>query len=54
LTHLTVSQDKLPIVFGSNSHEEGLYRFEIDPTARFAAKLTHEVKLRNAGYVLAP
>lgn len=54
LTHLTVSQDKMPVVFGTNSHDEGLYRFEVDPTARFAAKLTHDVKLRNASYVLAP
>jgi methylamine dehydrogenase heavy chain len=54
LTHLTVSQDKVPVIFGSNSHGEGVFRYEADPTARFAAKLTHEVKLRNASYLLAP
>lgn len=54
LTHLAVSQDPIPLIFGSNSHGEGFYRFEADPTARFAAKLTHQVALRNVSYVLAP
>jgi methylamine dehydrogenase heavy chain len=54
LTHLTVTQDPLPVIFGVNSHGAGLYRFEVDPTARFAAKLTHQIGLENASYVLAP
>lgn len=54
LTHLAVSQDKAPVIFGVNSHGEGLFRYETDPSARFAAKLTHQVGLRNASYLLAP
>lgn len=54
VTHLAVSQDKIPILFGVNSHGEGLYRYETDPGARFAAKLTHQVALRSASYILAP
>ena len=54
LTHLAVSQDKVPVIFGTNSHGEGLFRYETDPTAKFAAKLTHQVGLRNASYLLAP
>lgn len=53
LTQLAVSQGAIPIVFGVNSHDGGLYRFEADPTARFAAKLTHEVALRDAASVVA-
>lgn len=54
LTHIAVSQGPIPLVFGANSHGKGFYRFEVDPTAKFAAKLTHEVQLENAGFVLAP
>lgn len=54
LTHLTVTQGPSPLLFGVNSHEGALYRFEIDPTAKFAAKLTHELSVKEAGYVVAP
>lgn len=54
LTHLAVTQDKVPLVFGVNGHEGGLYRFEVDPTAKFAAKLTSEVALKDVGFLVAP
>ncbi|MFN3523618.1 MAG: amine dehydrogenase large subunit [Phenylobacterium sp.] len=54
LTHVAVTQGKAPLVFGVNGHEGGLFRFEVDPTAKFAAKLTHQIELREAGYVVAP
>ena len=54
LTHLAVTQAKVPLVFGVDGHGGGLYRFEVDPAARFAAKLTNEIELKDAGYVVAP
>ncbi len=54
LTHLAVSQDKAPVIFGVNSHGEGLFRYETNPAAGFAARLTHQTPLRNASYLLAP
>jgi len=54
LTHLAVSQGTTPVIFGVNSHEGALYRFEVDPEAKFAAKLTHELAVKEAGYVVAP
>lgn len=52
LTQIAVSQDPVPLIFGVNSHLGGLYRFEADPTARFAAKLTHELPVKDASYVV--
>ena len=52
LTQIAVTQDPIPLVFGVNSHDGGLYRFEVDPTARFAAKLTHHIPLKDAAYVV--
>ena len=54
LTHVAVSPGATPVLYGANGHEGGLYRYEIDPTAKFAAKLTHEIKLKAAGYIVAP
>jgi methylamine dehydrogenase heavy chain len=54
LTQLAVTQGAQPVVFGVNSHEGGVYRFEIDPAARFAAKLTKDITLRDAAFVVAP
>jgi methylamine dehydrogenase heavy chain len=39
------------MVFGVNSHGGGLFRFEVDPTAKFAAKLTHQIALKDAAAV---
>jgi methylamine dehydrogenase heavy chain len=52
LTQIAVSQDPIPLIFGVNSHLGGLYRFEADPTARFAAKLTHELPVKDAAYAV--
>lgn len=52
LTQISVSQDPIPLIFGVNNHVGGLYRFEADPTARFAAKLTHELPVKDAAYVV--
>ena len=52
LTQIAVSQGKIPLVFGVASHGGGLFRFEVDPTARFAAKLTHQIALRDAAAVV--
>lgn len=43
LSQIAVSQDKNPLIFGVNGGTGGVYRFEADPTAKFAAKLTHEL-----------
>lgn len=51
LVQIAVSQDKVPLIFGINREAEGLDRFEVDPTAKFAAKLTHELKVREASMV---
>lgn len=51
LTQVAVSQGKTPLVFGVNSHGGGLFRFEVDPTAKFAAKLTHQIALKDAAAV---
>ncbi len=54
MSHVDVTQDKdTPILFGSNSHEGGLYRYEIDPEAKYAAKLTASIKLDGVSYVVA-
>jgi methylamine dehydrogenase heavy chain len=51
LTQVAVSQGQTPLVFGVNSHGGGLFRFEVDPTAKFAAKLTHQIALKDAAAV---
>jgi len=51
LTQIAVSQGKVPLIFGVASHGGGLFRFEVDPTAKFAAKLTHQIALRDAAAV---
>lgn len=51
LTQIAVSQGKVPLIFGVDNHKGGLYRFEVDPTAKFAAKLTHELKVEDASAV---
>ena len=51
LNEIAVSQDANPVVFGVNNKTGGVYRFEVDPTARFAAKLTHELVVEDASMV---
>lgn len=51
LTQIAVSQGKVPLIFAVNSHAGGVYRFEVDPSAKFAAKLTHQIALRDAAAV---
>lgn len=53
LNEIAVSQDANPVVFGVNNKTGGVYRFEVDPTARFAAKLTHELVVEDASMVTA-
>lgn len=54
LTHIAVNQSKtMPLVFGIDSHDGKIQRYEVDPTARFAAKLTHEIELPEPGFVVA-
>jgi methylamine dehydrogenase heavy chain len=50
LTQLAVSQGDVPLIFGT-TRRGGLYRFEADPTAKFAAKLTHQIELADAAAV---
>ena len=51
LIQIAVSQGKTPLVFGLARRGGGLFRFEVDPTAKFAAKLTHQVPLQDAAAV---
>lgn len=51
LTQIAVSQGKVPLIFGVARHGGGLFRFEVDPTAKFAAKLTHQIELHDAAAV---
>lgn len=53
MTHITVTQDKdHPVLYGTDSHEGGLYRYEVDPEAKFAAKLTVTKELDSVGYLV--
>ena len=51
LIQIAVSQGKTPLVFGLARRGGGLFRFEVDTTAKFAAKLTHQVPLQDAAAV---
>ena len=53
LTHLAVTDDAdAPVLFGVNAHGSEVDRFEIDPTAKFAAKFTVSREIENAGYIV--
>jgi len=53
MTHIAVTGDaEAPVVFGVDSHGGSVYRYEIDPTAKFAAKFTDTLKILDAGYVV--
>jgi len=53
LTHVAVTDDvEAPVLFGVNGHEGAVYRYEIDPTAKFAAKYTNTLELTDAAYVV--
>lgn len=54
LTHITVTDDAIkPVIFGVDGHGGAIYRFEVDPTAKFAAKLTTHSEMAEAGYLVA-
>ena len=53
LTHIAVTQDETPVLFGSNAHAGGLFRYEIDPEAKYAAKLTDEIEVPDVSYLVA-
>ncbi|ACT60414.1 amine dehydrogenase large subunit [Hirschia baltica] len=54
IVNISVNQAKdKPLVFGTDSHDSGLYKYEVDPEAKFAAKLTAEFDLKGVGYLVA-
>lgn len=53
MTHIAVTDDAdAPVLFGVNSHGGEVYRYEIDPTAKFAAKFTDTLQIMDAGYLV--
>lgn len=53
MTHIAVTDDaEAPVLFGVNSHGGSIYRYEIDPTAKFAAKYTGTLAIQDAGYLV--
>ncbi len=53
MTHIAVTDDAgAPVLFGVNSHDGSVYRYEIDPTAKFAAKYTNTLHIQDAGYLV--
>ena len=53
MTHVAVTGDaEAPVLFGVDGHEGTVYRYEIDPTARFAAKFTGSMHIQDAGYIV--
>ena len=53
ITHIAVTDDaEAPVIFGVDGHGGTVYRYEVDPTAKFAAKYTGELKIMDAGYVV--
>lgn len=54
LTHVTVTGDaEAPVLFGVDGHGGKIYRYEIDPTAKFAAKYTDSLEFPDVGYLVA-
>lgn len=51
ITNIAVTEGEDPILFGVNSHEGGLYRFTINPEARFAATLAGELDADTTGEI---
>lgn len=53
LTHIAVTGDaEAPVLFGVAGEDGSVNRYEIDPTARFAAKFTGSAAIRDAGYLV--
>ncbi|WP_081811398.1 amine dehydrogenase large subunit [Hyphomonas beringensis] len=53
MTHIVVTDDaEAPVLFGVNSHGGSVYRYDIDPTAKFAAKYTGSLEIQDAGYLV--
>ena len=53
MTHIAVTSDaEAPVLFGVDGHGGSVYRYEIDPTARFAAKFTASTEIQDAGYLV--
>ncbi|OHB26872.1 MAG: hypothetical protein A2790_13500 [Phenylobacterium sp. RIFCSPHIGHO2_01_FULL_69_31] len=53
-THLAVTADKTPTLFAVSRFQGRIVRFEVDPTAKFAAKPTHSIVAEDAAYVTVP
>lgn len=53
VTHIAVTDDvEAPVLFGVDGHGGTVYRYEIDPTAKFAAKYTGSLQIQDAGYIV--
>jgi len=53
LTHIAVTGDReAPVVFGVDEENGLVVRYEIDPSAKFAAKFAGSAELANAGYLV--
>lgn len=53
MTHIAVTDDaQAPVLFGVDGHGGSVYRYEIDPTAKFAAKFTGTLQIQDAGYLV--
>jgi len=53
MTHIAVTDDtEAPVLFGVDGHGGSVYRYEIDPTAKFAAKFTGTLQIQDAGYLV--
>lgn len=53
MTHIAVTDDAdAPLLFGVDGHGGSVYRYEIDPTAKFAAKYTDMLQIQDAGYLV--
>lgn len=54
MTHIAITQDEdMPLLYGTNSHGGSFFRYEIDPEAKFAAKLTTTKEIEGVGYLVA-
>jgi len=53
LTHIAVTGDaEAPVLFGVAGEDGSINRYEIDPSAKFAAKFAGSAEVMNAGYLL--
>jgi len=53
-THIPVTQDDAPQLFDDDGRTGQLARFEVDPEAKFAAKLSQQIRLDELGAILIP